>query len=133
MKKIYLSLLALAITSAGFAQKKDLAYPLAVSFHSMCCGVPSDSPLVKYITVFKKKNRIKKIAYCNIGPQGREGEYTIAFPLKELSKRQSAVFIKGMKPVVENMKDRGNAVLEEHIAASDIGGDSRMKKTKMYF
>ena len=74
-------------------------FPIVVSFHSICCGVPSDSSIASYILAFKKKNKLKSIKAAHIGPMGKEGEYYLAFPLKELSKKQAKAFIAGLKKV----------------------------------
>lgn len=74
-------------------------FPVVVSFHSICCGVPSDSTITSYILAFKKKNKLKSIKASHIGPMGKEGEYHLAFTLKGLSKKQAKAFIAGLKKV----------------------------------
>ncbi len=104
-----------------FAQKTGSTYPLAVLFNSECCGVPNSKPLLNYIKTFRKKNKLKTISAYRIGPMGREGEYHLAFSLKELNKRQKPVFINGIKAVVATMKDRGYAQAEENYIIPDAG------------
>ena len=129
MKKWILLLVAVKFSLNVIAENDSTRYPLVVEFHSLCCGVPDDAPLLKYISGFKKKYKIKRITYDRIGPLGREGEYDIAFPLKELSKKQAAVFIKQVKLVTAALKDRGNANTEENISV-EAGG--RSSKTRMF-
>ena len=97
--------------SAKAQESKKIVYPLVVEFHSHCCGVPSEQPLLNYIHSFKKAQRIKKIKAWHIGPMGREGEYYLAFSLKELNKRQKKIFISNVKAVTAKMKDKGSASL----------------------
>lgn len=96
------------------AQKTGSTYPLAVLFNSECCGVPDSKPLLNYIKSFKKKNKLKAITAYRIGPMGKEGEYHLAFPLKELDKRRTLLFTNGVKAVAATMKDKGNAQVEEN-------------------
>lgn len=70
---------------------------MAIQFHSVCCGVPSEIPVVKMIKSFKKKNHIKSITAYHIGPLGKEGEYDLAFQLTELNKSQRVKLIGQLK------------------------------------
>lgn len=114
--KRFLLLLFICFSSAKlFAQTANRSYPVAVMFSSYCCGVPDDAPLIKAINSFKKKNKIKKISYDKIGPMGKEGEYEMAFSLKELTKKQKTAFIKMLKATAPLLKDKGGASAEENI------------------
>jgi hypothetical protein len=127
MKKlITLSLLLLSINT--FAQKTT--YRVVVKFGSMCCGVPSNKPLLDYVAAFKKKNKIKKIVCDSIGPMGREGEYDMAFTLKELKKTQVENFVKEITALAGTMKEQGYANVEENIEIdlSSLGRATKEKK-----
>ncbi|MEJ7610039.1 MAG: hypothetical protein WKF88_02555 [Ferruginibacter sp.] len=128
MKTFTTALAALLITFNASAQNKSSVYPLVVMFNSECCGVPSNKPLLKYIATFKKTCNIKKLSACRIGPMGREGEYYLAFRLKELNKRQTTAFIKGVKTVVKKMKDKGSATIEEQYNIAETGKECEMQK-----
>ncbi len=123
---IVISFLFISINS--FAQTTK--YRLVVKFGSMCCGVPTNKPLLDYVAAFKKKNKIKKIACDSIGPMGREGEYDMAFTLKELKKKQVAIFIKEVTGLAATMKEQGYANVEENVEIdkASIGRASISKK-----
>ena len=80
----------------------------------MAACVRSNQPVLAYVESFKKKYKIKKIKYDRIGPMGREGEYYMAFPLKELTKKQQTVFVKNVTAIAAKLKDRGYASTEEN-------------------
>jgi hypothetical protein len=113
MKKIAVLTLLFFITQSSIAQVNK--YRVIIKFGSMCCGVPSNKPLLDYINAFKKKNKIKKIACDSIGPKGKEGEYDMAFTLKELKKKQIEVFVKEIKVLATTMKEQGYANVEENM------------------
>lgn len=114
MKKvIFLIFLTGALSAVAFAQK-TCTYPVVVSFNSMCCGVPSSSPVIKLIKIFKKQYKIKQVAVDSIGPLGREGEYYLAFRLKEFSKAQKIKFIQQLKKTAAGMKEQGFADVKEN-------------------
>ena len=122
MKKTTLLLFSIMLlTAASFAQKTT--YPVVVSFNSMCCGVPDNAPVMKLVKSFKKQNHIKYISVDNIGPMGREGEYYLAFKLKEMSRSQKAKFIAALKKIAPTMKDKGSADVRENevIDKGEIG------------
>jgi hypothetical protein len=99
------------------AQTKDsiIQYPIVIEFHSVCCGVPSQTPLVSFIKKFKRTNKIKKINVYKISPLGKEGEYNLAFKLSEFNLTKKKMFIKKLKQIVPTLKDNGMAVLNENV------------------
>ena len=106
------------------AQNRDsIIYPVTIQFLSECCGVPGDAPLKKFLKDFKKQHKIKSLAAWHIGPMGREGEYYLAFPLKELNKKQALLF-------TDKIKDRGSAVCVENmkIAADELPARASTEK-----
>lgn len=133
MKKIALSLLLFTVLSSlVFAQKSEI-YPVVVSFNSMCCGVPSDTPLVNMIKLFKKQHKIKQVTADKIGPMGREGEYYLAFRLKEFSKAQKLKFIQQLKKTAAVMKDQGSAEIKENetISKADLSPGTAVSTVKL--
>ena len=128
MKKIAILTLIFFITQSSIAQTNK--YRVVVKFGSMCCGVPSNKPLLNYIATFKKKNKVKKIVCDNIGPMGKEGEYDMAFTLKELNKKQIEVFVKDVTALATTMKEQGYTNVEENIEIdkASLGRASIQKK-----
>lgn len=114
MKKICFSLLlSIFFSAVAFAQNSE-TYAVVVSFNSMCCGVPSNEPVMKLIKSFKKQYKIKQVTVDSIGPMGREGEYYLAFRLKEFSNTQKVKFIQQLKKTAVSMKDKGSAEVREN-------------------
>ena len=94
--------------------------------------MPDETALMNALKVFKKKNKVKKITYYLISPMGKEGEYHMAFPLTELSKKQTALFIKQMDLLAESLKDKGSATTEQNMVVDKSTLSSRttiIKKT----
>jgi hypothetical protein len=128
MKKTVLILFALFSTMTLLADDHPTTYPFVVKFNSFGTGVSSDKPLLAYIATFKKKYKIKNITYMRIGPMGREGEYHMAFPLKEMTKTQAAVFMREVKKVVAKIKDKGSVDTEVNY---DAGSETEKMEKKM--
>ncbi len=133
-RKILLATLCsflMIITHAQITANNKI-YRLVVAFNSIGTGIPDSEPLTAYITTFKKANRIKSITADHIGPLGREGEYKLAFSLKELTKRQRIIFISKIKKIAGEMKSRGNAVVTENevIDMNSINGRTTITEEK---
>lgn len=110
-QKLILAIITSGLLITSAHAQTDKVYPLVVAFNSFANGVPDSKPLEDYIKDFKKYYKIKSIAADQIGPLGREGEYKLAFPLKELTKKQRNIFMRNVKNVVLKMSDRGSAEL----------------------
>jgi hypothetical protein len=130
MKKIIPLTIAVFLSTSIFAQKTT--YKVVVKFGSMCCGVPSNKPLLDYVAAFKKKNKIKKIVCDNIGPMGKEGEYDMAFSLKELKKQQVEIFVKEVTTLAATMKEQGYANVEENVEVDKAAmGRAKIEKKSL--
>jgi hypothetical protein len=129
MPKIFFSILTmLVLATTATAQQSD-TYPVIISFNSMCCGVPSNKPVMNLIKNFKKQYKIKKISVDSIGPMGREGEYYLAFRLKEFTKAQKIKFIQQLKKTALTMKDKGSADIRENETVNKADLSSRTSVT----
>ena len=131
MQKLISSILLTALlTTVAYAQKANY-YTVVVAFNSMCCGVPDSGPVMKLISSFKKQNHIKRMAVDSIGPMGREGEYYLAFRLKELSRTQKIKFVQNLKKIAPNMLDRGSAEIKENLTVNNADLSSRTSITTL--
>lgn len=132
--KILTAAILFCTTQSLFAQEgTKTIYPLVVSFHSQCCGVPSDSSVRIFIDSFKKENKVKKITAYEIGPLGREGEYDLAFTLSELTTKQAALFISTIKKVEKFPTDRGTFTFDEGKEIDKNAIPRRAKTTEVVF
>lgn len=129
--RVLLTVLALVVATMLKAQAPDSAvYPIVVQFNSECCGVPGYAPLGDCIRSFKKKNKLKEISAVRIGPMGREGEYWLAFSLKELNRKQALLFCSQVKAVTGKLKGPGSASFVEKmkIVTSELPARATIKK-----
>ena len=129
MQKIFFPLLAMLMLATNASAQQTDTYPVIVSFNSMCCGVPSNAPVIKLVKAFKKQYKIKQVAVDSIGPMGKEGEYYLAFRLKEFSKAQKVKFIQQLKKTAATMKDNGLAEIKENETVDKSSLSSRTAVT----
>lgn len=98
MKKILLAI-GLFSTVLFFAQKNENY--LVVGYHSICCGTPSDKPVMDYITKFRAKNKIKNFEIYRQSGLGREGEFNLYIGTDKFSKTQKVQFVNGLKAAID--------------------------------
>lgn len=99
MKKILLTI-GLFSTVLFFAQKSENY--LQVGYHSICCGTPSDKPVMDFISQFQKKNKIKNFEVYRQSGLGREGEFNLYIGTDTFSKTQKIKFAEGLKAAINN-------------------------------
>ncbi len=133
MYRFIIAILFIAMATTGARAQKIYSYPVIVSFNSMCCGVPDSRPVMKLVRSFKKQYKIRRIAVDSIGPMGKEGEYYLAFRLKEMTQAQKIKFIGQLKKIVPTMVDRGSADIKENttINKSDLSSRAGITTIKL--
>jgi len=98
MKKILLTI-GLFSTVLFFAQKNENY--LVVGYHSICCGTPSDQPVMNFINQFQKKNKVKNFEVYRQSGLGREGEFNLYIGTDKFSKTQKTQFVNGLKAAID--------------------------------
>ncbi|WP_294296168.1 hypothetical protein [uncultured Chryseobacterium sp.] len=99
MKKV-LATIGLFSSVLFFAQKSENY--LQVGYASVCCGTPSDKPVMNYLAQFKSKNKVRNLEIYQETGRGREGEYNLYIGTDGLSRTQKSAFIKGLKATVNS-------------------------------
>lgn len=102
MKKVVLTIAIFGCT-LFFGQKSENY--LQIGYASVCCGTPSDKPVMDYLTKFKQKNKVKNLEIYKQSGLGREGEYNLYIGTDGLSKIQKDNFIKGLKAAVNSQNN----------------------------
>lgn len=99
MKKV-LATIGLFSSVVFFAQKSETY--LQIGYASVCCGTPSDQPVMDYLAQFKNKNKVKNLEVYKKSGLGREGEYNLYIGTDGLSGTQKTAFVKGLKSAVSS-------------------------------
>ncbi|WP_346985677.1 hypothetical protein [Chryseobacterium sp. POE27] len=102
MKKVVLTIAIFGCT-LFFGQKSENY--LQIGYASVCCGTPSDKPVMDYLAKFQKQSKVKNLEIYKQSGLGREGEYNLYIGTDGLSKTQKNNFIKGLKAAVDSQNN----------------------------
>lgn len=103
MKKIIVTAALFCFTF--FYSQKNQNY-LQIGYASVCCGPPSEKPVISYLKEFKKKNQIKSLEILIQGGMGREGEFNVYVGTDYLTVNQKSRLIRGLMATVSNQNNR---------------------------
>lgn len=102
MKKILVLTALLAF--AFFYSQKNQNY-LEISYGSVCCGPPSDKPVISFLKEFKNKSQIRSLEILMGKGTGKEGEYTLYIGTDYLTKNQKNRLIRGLTAAISNQNN----------------------------
>ncbi|WP_312285210.1 hypothetical protein [Chryseobacterium gleum] len=102
MKKILVLTALLAF--AFFYSQKNQNY-LEISYGSVCCGPPSDKPVISFLKEFKNKSQIRSLEILMGKGMGKEGEYTLYIGTDYLTKNQKSRLIRGLTAAISNQNN----------------------------
>lgn len=73
---------------------------IVLEYTSICCGPPSEMPVLNYVRDFAKSNKmIKPFVYQKIG-LGREGEFNLYITLEQVTAANFKPFMAGLQKTV---------------------------------
>lgn len=116
MKKSILFIFIL-LFSISSAQKNEKF--VRVDFSSICCGTPSEKPLMDYTKEFSQKNKLKKFEIWLETGLGYEGEFALFIGIDNLSKKKRSKFISVLKNLVDDFESKRNKNQDGNIRLSD--------------
>ena len=135
MKKLLLFSFPL-LFAISFAQKNEKF--VRIDFSSICCGPPSDQPLINYLEEFRQKNKLKDFEIWLETGLGDEGEYALYIGVDRLNPKKENTFISGIKSIVNdfessrNINQDGNIRFHDDLVKKDELSKKQNKSTNRY-
>lgn len=135
MKKLLLFSFPL-LFAISFAQKNEKY--VRIDFSSICCGPPSDQPLINYLEEFRQKNKLKDFEIWLETGLGDEGEYALYIGVDRLNPKKENTFISGIKSIVNdfessrNINQDGNIRFHDDLVKKDELIKKQNKRTNRY-
>lgn len=111
---------------------------ITVDYGSICCGTPSEKPVMDFVENFEKKNKLKPFEiFVELG-LGKEGEHTFYIGTDNLCNELLKSFLDGLKITISNqnkqrIKNRDGYVNlhDELIPNSTLKSLKKQPKTKI--
>ncbi|WP_294214981.1 hypothetical protein [uncultured Chryseobacterium sp.] len=125
MKKLLI--LSCIFSFATFFAQKSENY-LQVGYASVCCGTPSEKPVMDYLNSFKKKNKVSTLEILKQSGLGREGEYNLYIGTDRLSGTQKTNLMKGLKAAIDV---QNNSRKKESDGMVNFNGSETIKKADL--
>jgi len=85
--------------NSAAATKDSTAYPLAVSFNSICCGTASSDFLKSFVVTFNQRNGTN-ISADIAAACGKEGEFVLLFKMPD-NERANQKFKRELESIIE--------------------------------
>jgi hypothetical protein len=106
VRRLIILVVAGFISITATARQDTSRYALILDFYSIGTGTPGDQPLKNFIANYRKKNKLKPLSATRVGGLGREGEYAIILPLKELTASQRKQFVASLTKALPTLKSK---------------------------
>ncbi|MGN7863390.1 hypothetical protein [Chryseobacterium sp.] len=87
-----------------FFSQKSQRY-LEIGYTSICCGPPSEKPVISYLKEFRRKNRIKNLEILQQKGLGKEGEFALYIGTDYLSSNQRNRLVRGLMATISNQNN----------------------------
>jgi hypothetical protein len=124
----------LLTATASLARQDSTRYPIVLHYYSIGTGTPAYQPLQNFVSTYRKKNKLPALTATRVGGLGREGEYAILFPLKELTAKQQKQFATALSkalPTLKSKNEKGGINMSKNEMFSTEGGRIAPEKLKM--
>jgi len=70
---------------------------ITVDYSSICCGTPSEKPVIYFVKSFEKKNKLKSFEIFVERGLGKEGEHAFYIGIDNLNRESIQVFFRRIK------------------------------------
>jgi hypothetical protein len=124
----------LLTATVSTARQDSARYPIVLHYYSIGTGTPGYQPLQNFVSTYRKKNKLPAITATRVGGLGREGEYAILFPLKELTTKQQRQFTTALSkalPTLKSKNEKGGINMGKNEMFGADGGRIAPEKLKM--
>jgi hypothetical protein len=106
---------------------------ITVGYSSICCGTPSEKPVMDFVKNFEKKNKLRPFEMFVENGLGKEGEHAFYIGIDNLKSSLLKSFLNGLKTTISNQnkqrsKNRDGYVnLDENLTSNSTLKDIKAK------
>lgn len=111
MKKLLQLIIIALVCNPVIAFSQTNKNYIIVGYSSICCGTPSEKPIMDYVKNFERKNKLKPFEMFVEYGLGKEGEHAFYIGTDNLSAKLIQLFLDGLNSTAadQNKKRSKNA------------------------
>lgn len=103
---------------------------IVVGYSSVCCGTPSEKPIMDYVKIFKKENKLKPFEMFVQG-FGDEGDCAFYIGTDNLNSKLLKSFLDGLKITANNQNKQRKEDRDGYVNVDDkLTSNSTLKSIK---
>jgi len=106
MKKLLKLIIIALVFNPVIAFSQTNKNYIIVSYSSICCGTPSEKPIMDYVKNFEKKNKLKPFEIFVEYGLGKEGEHDFYIGTDTLSAKLIKSFLDGLNITATNQNKK---------------------------
>ena len=105
---------------------------IIVGYSSICCGTPSEKPIMDYVKNFEKKNKLKPFEIFIENGLGKEGEHAFYVGTDNLSTKLIKSFLDGLNITATNQNKQRSKNEDGYVNVDNkLTSNSTLKNIKI--
>lgn len=132
MKQLLKLVIIALIVNPVFAFSQSNKNYIIVGYSSVCCGTPSEKPIMNYIKNFEKENKLKPFEMFVERGLGKEGEHAFYIGTDNLNTKLLKSFFDGLKIRAASQNKQRSKKGDGYVNVADsLKSNSTLKSIKI--
>lgn len=132
MKQLFKLVLITFVANPVFAFSQSNKNYISVGYSSVCCGTPSDKPIMNYIKNFEKENKLKPFEIFLERGLGKEGEHAFYIGTCNLNTKLLKSFLNGLEITATSQNKQRSRKGDGYVNVDDkLTSNSTLKRIKI--
>lgn len=132
MKQLFKLVLITFVANPVFAFSQSNKNYISVGYSSVCCGTPSDKPIMNYIKNFEKENKLKPFEIFLERGLGKEGEHAFYIGTGNLNTKLLKSFLNGLEITATSQNKQRSRKGDGYVNVDDkLTSNSTLKRIKI--
>jgi len=132
MKQLLKLLIIALVINPVFAFSQTNKNYIIVGYSSICCGTPSEKPIMDYIKNFEKQKKLKPFEMFIEHGLGKEGEHAFYIGTDNLNTKLIKSFLEGLQVTASNQNKQRSKNQDGYVNVDDkLTPNSTLKSIKI--
>jgi hypothetical protein len=132
MKQLLKLVIIALVANPVFAFSQSNKNYISVGYSSVCCGPPSEKPIMNYVKNFEKENKLKPFEIFLERGLGKEGEHAFYIGTGNLNTKLLKSFLNGLKITAISQNKQRSRMGDGYVNVDDkFTSNSTLKSIKI--